>query len=334
MLDQKLINKINTIYNLGGEVEFLSVVEKGFLSENYILKNKHKKFFLKKYRSIGLERLKETHAIKKFFSENGIPVVMPIYTNAKKTFFLWDGAYYSLFPFVDGKQINVDKLNKKEIESCAELLAKIHLVTENKCPKLVKERSFGWDKKDSLKRAKYVVNLIKNKKVQSAFDKKVIKYLLQKIELIGKNKIRYQELGLKNNHLIHGDFHEDNIFFDKKGGIIGIFDWEKNNQSPRVLELVRAMWFLCFYDRYDGSAFKRAQIFLSKYNNVYPISKDELRRGIIAWHLNQLHSMWVVDEVYLKSNKRVKILMNSYINFLNYQSRNLEKFFKRISNCF
>jgi len=45
MLDDKLIKKINSIYNLGGEVKFLSVVKKGFLFENYILKNKHKKSF-------------------------------------------------------------------------------------------------------------------------------------------------------------------------------------------------------------------------------------------------------------------------------------------------
>ncbi|KKP85170.1 MAG: hypothetical protein UR83_C0003G0005 [Candidatus Moranbacteria bacterium GW2011_GWF2_35_54] len=326
MLDQKLINKINSIYDLDGEVEFLSVVEKGFLSENYILKNNKQKFFLKKYRAFGLDRLKETHAVKKFFYKHKIPVIMPINTKAKKTFFLWKSNYYGLFPFVNGRQIDVDKLNKKEMESCAELLAKIHLVSKSKCPKLVKGRSFGWDKKNSLKKSRYILNLIKNKKVQSVFDKKVAKYLVQKIEFIKKNKIEYEDLKLKNDHLIHGDFHEDNIFFDKKGDIM--------NVSPRVLELVRAMWFLCFYDRYDGSAFKRAQIFLSQYSSIYPIDKDELRRGIAAWHLNQLHSMWVVDEIYLKNNKRVEILMNSYINFLNYQSRNLEKFSKRILNCF
>lgn len=334
MLDQKLLNKINLIYNLGSEVEFLSIVKKGFLSENYILKNKQQKFFLKKYRNFGLTRLKETHKVKKFFSDNEIPVIMPIITKSKKTFFAWNGSYYGLFPFINGRQIDVDKLNKKEMESCAELLAKIHLVSETRCPRVVKERSFGWDKKDSLKRAKYILDLIKNKKLQSVFDKKVSKYLLQKINLIQKNKIKYEDLKLRNDHLIHGDFHEDNIFFDKKGGIMNIFDWDKNNQSPRVLELVRAMWFLCFYDKYNKSSFQRAQIFLKKYDELYPLDKSELEAGLKAWYLNQLHSMWVVDEIYLKNNKRVEILMNSYINFLNYQSKNLEKFSERVINCF
>lgn len=58
-LDKKLINKINLTYNLDGEIKFLSVVKKGFLSENYVLKNKERKFFLKKYHSFGIDRLNE-----------------------------------------------------------------------------------------------------------------------------------------------------------------------------------------------------------------------------------------------------------------------------------
>lgn len=330
MLDQKLINKINVIYDLGAKVEFLSVVKKGFLSENYILKNKQQKFFLKKYRNFGLGRLRETHKVKKFFNNSGIPAIMPMSAKDNKTFFKFKDDYFSLFPFIDGREIDVNKLSDKEMEALAQLLAKIHLLSKDKCPKIIKERSFNWDKKESLQKSKDILKLIKNKKIKSVFDKKVIKYLIQKINLIEKNKISYPDLRLKNDHLIHGDFHEDNIFFDKKGDIMGIFDWEKANQSPRVLELVRAMWFLCFYDKYNKSSFQRAQVFLIKYNEIYPLNKSELAVGLKAWYLNQLHSMWVVDEIYLKNNKRVKILMNSYINFLNYQSKNLEKFINRI----
>lgn len=333
-LDKKLINKINSIYNLDGEVKFLSVVKKGFLSENYILKNKERKFFLKKYRPFGLDRLKETHRVKKFFNKNGIPVIMPIPSKTGETFFKWANDYFSLFPFVDERQVKVNKINNNELESCAELLAKIHLLSKEKCPKLVNERGLLWDTKISLEKSKVILDFIKKKKAKAIFDKEIEKYLLYKIKLINKNKINYKDLKLKSDHIIHGDFHEENLFFDKDGNIVGIFDWEKANKYPRVLEIVRAMWFLCFYDGYSEKRFKRAQIFLRKYNEIYPLNKSELERGLKAWYLNQLHSMWVLDEIYLKNNKRVKVLFKSYVTFLNYQSRNLDKFSEIILSYF
>ncbi|HBI17665.1 MAG TPA: hypothetical protein DDY52_06020 [Candidatus Moranbacteria bacterium] len=134
--------------------------------------------------------------------------------------------------------------------------------------------------------------------------------------------------------MVHGDFHEENLFFDKNGKVVAVFDWEKTNTYPRVLEVFRAMWFLCFYDGYSGKRFKRAKIFLRKYDETYPLNKKELRNGIEAWYLNQLHSAWVLDEVYIKNNSRVKVLFKSYVTFLNYQSKNLEKFSERILNLF
>lgn len=334
MLDQELINKINSIYNLGGEVEFLSVVKKGFLSENYVLKNKKRKFFLKKYRDLGLRRLKETHKVKKFFSDNHIPVIMPINTKNNKTFFVWDSSYYGLFPFVDGINLETNKMDRDEIKNCAELLAKIHLASRYKFPKLVEERSFAWDRDSFLKRTNIILNLIKNKKIKSAFDKKIEKHLLNKIKIASKNRIDYDDLKLKNDHLIHGDFHADNIFFDSRGNVLSVFDWDKNNQSPRVMEIVRAMRFICFHDKYNEINFKNAQIFLEKYNNIYPIDKDELMRGILAWYLNQLYTLWVMDEIYLRNNNKIKNLFKSYVAFLDYQSKNLEKFSERILSCF
>ncbi|HBI17664.1 MAG: hypothetical protein UR60_C0006G0035 [Candidatus Moranbacteria bacterium GW2011_GWF2_34_56] len=197
MLDQKLLNKINLTYNLGGEVEFLSVVNKGFLSENYILKNKHKKFFLKKYRPFGLARLKEVHQVKKFFNNQKIPVIMPLKTESNKTFFKFKNNYFSLFPFIDKRQVDVNKINKKELESFVELLVKIHLLSKDNCPKLVKERGLSWDKKISLEKSINILNIIEKNKTKTAFDREVKKYLTKKIKLINENKIKYKDLGLK-----------------------------------------------------------------------------------------------------------------------------------------
>lgn len=332
MLENDLIIKINTIYNLGEEVKFFCLVEGGFLSENYVLKNKKEKFFLKKYRSsLDLNRVREVHQVKKFFYQNGIPVVFPHKTKSGRTFFVWEKNYYAILPFVAGRQLDTIGASKSEIESLAELMAQIHILTKNKSPQLIKPRIFDWDKDKFLREAVEILQIIKSKKIKDKFDKVAIRMIKQKIKLAKKNKIKYTDFDFERSHILHGDFHERNMFFSKDGKVIGIFDWEKANCGPRVFEIVRALEIIFFNYGYNKKIFYQVGVFLKKYNSLYPIKKEELRKGLITWYLNQVYSSWVLSEMYAKDNARVKPLLDKHRMFIDYQSKNLDKFLDRIT---
>jgi homoserine kinase type II len=334
MLPKELIQKINHLFDFRDKIGVIRKVDKGYLSDNYIVGNKKERLFLKKYRSFGIDRLKEVQAVKQFYTEREIPVILPLQNKNGKTFFKWRGNFYSLFPFVDGIQFERLKLSKKALVSCGRLLANIHLQSKNGHPGLVKERYFGWNRKDFLKKIKIIQNILLRKRKKIEFDKKVEKFISQKIFIAEKNPITYESLSLRSGHLIHGDYHEENMFFDSKGEIKFLFDWEKANTSPRAMEVARALEFLCFYGKHKDSNYRKAEIFLKEYNQKYPLLKEELKKAITAWYLSQVHGLWILEEHYLKNNFRIDNLLENHIEFIDYYSKNLKNHLVKVCSGF
>jgi hypothetical protein len=104
-----LIKEINRRYCL--KAHFINKVDKGFLTENHILFDSTNKYFLKRYRFDKKEKIEEIHNAKKYFAQGGIPVILPIIHKEGNTFLFFDGAYFALFPFVDGLQ----RMGKRKI---------------------------------------------------------------------------------------------------------------------------------------------------------------------------------------------------------------------------
>lgn len=324
MLTEDLLKKIQDLYKLGHPVEVLRRVEKGVLSQNYILQSGKDKYFLKKYRDFGIERLKEIHAVKQFFGARGIPVIMPLHNRDGVTFCEHSGSYYAFFPYVEGIQYEQTTLSDIGLKSCAELLARVHLLSKEGHPHLVRPRMFGWDREEFLSRAQSVEESISKQGNRNNLDKRAGEFLAQKIALVEQNTATYESFGLKSDHLIHGDFHELNIFFDEQDQVEYLFDWEKVNTSPRVIEVVRAMEFLCFYGKYEEENYRKAEIFLRTYNALYPLGAEELTKGFALWYIHQLHNLWLLEEYYLEKNTRVEDFFENSINFLDYHSENLD----------
>jgi homoserine kinase type II len=327
MEKEKLLAVINLKYGFI-DVRILERVSKGYLSDNYILENQGKRFFLKKYRQFGKQRLLEIHAVKKFFSERGLPVVLPLEAGDGKTYFEWKNDLYSIFPYVEGKQCYQCFLSDQALADSGKMLARIHLQSKDGCPDIVTERTFGWNKEDFLEKLGIIRNLISKNK--NDFDKKAEKFIQDKITLAENNLIKYSDLNLNSNHIIHGDYHQENIFFDENDLVKYVFDWEKTNKAPRVMEMARALEFSCFYGSFEKDNFRRAKVFLASYVDVYPVSKEELRNGLVAWYLSQVHSVWVLDEHYLKNNSRIDPLIDNYIMYLNYHSKNFKEYCNKV----
>jgi Ser/Thr protein kinase RdoA (MazF antagonist) len=80
MLNQTTFNKIKEKYNLPS-VKPQNKVNRGYLSNNYILKNKDQKFFLKQYRYQAESKVKQNLNIADFFHSHGIPTIKPLTNN-------------------------------------------------------------------------------------------------------------------------------------------------------------------------------------------------------------------------------------------------------------
>jgi Ser/Thr protein kinase RdoA (MazF antagonist) len=322
-MNVKLTNVINKLYGI--RVAKSRVVREGFLSRNHVLFSKNDKYFLKQYRFSDKNKIAEIHRVKRLFAENGIPVILPLRNKKHFTYFRFEGNYYALFPFVGGKKLSSRQLSVKALRSAGAMLADMHVINKNKPPIRLENRFEPWNKKEFLVKAKKILIIVERKKSKSSFDRLAIKTLKGKIALAEKNTVRFEDLNLKNDHVTHGDYHENNMFFDDNDTIAWVFDFEKAKLAPRVVEVVRSAVLICFDGKFTPKNFKRAAEYLRAYSKIYPLKQVEVRDGMKAFSFKHLHSLWVETEHYLKHNRRVDKFIKTDLDEYDFVDRNSEK---------
>jgi len=328
-MKQELIDQIAGLYILPG-IKFVEKVEEGFLSNNFVLIQKRTKYFLKQYRKFDEDRLKEIHNVKSFFNEGGVPVILPIKNKNGRSYFNFEGAYYSMFPFIDGLHLGRKNLSKEACKNLGEMLAKIHLQGKKQHPEVMKRQS-RFEKSKFFRQLEKVLPFIEKDKEKSNFGKLAHQSILLKKSIIESNKETEESVALPYDHLIHGDYHNNNVFFDKENNVTHVFDWEKTMIAPRVFELVRSMCYTFFDGEFEEDNFERALIYLSAYNYLYPISQDEIRRGIIMYFITKSQTLWIENTHYLDGSSRVDLFLENEIKTLIYLKDNFENFIGKLA---
>lgn len=330
LLEDGILNKVRTLYHVSKDANILKEVETGHLSHNYILSGRNIKLFLKQYRFDNIEDIKNIHAVKFFFAKGGIPVVLPIQTNTGDYIFEYKDIFYSLFSFVYGKIISRINPSPKAFASAGIMLGKIHSLSKNGYPNIVRNHERGFSREKFLSKLAQVrekMNLVLKK---TDFDLVALKVLELKEYLVDENTTTYEELLLKNDHIIHGDYHDKNIFYDNKNEVSWVFDLERAGVSPRVLELLRSIDFICLTSEYEEKNFEYARIYLLAYRSIYPIEDDEIIRGLKALYLKKAHSLWIEKEHYLNANTRVDLFIKTDLLMLRYYSRNMHQLAEKL----
>ncbi len=319
---EEILRKINELYQL--DVSSSEKVEKGFLSDNYFLSNSKTKFFLKKYRFDNGNRIIEVHSSKKYFADGGIPVILPISQIDGSTLFEHEGSYYALFPFVKGRHIDRGNLTETSIASLGKMLGKIHHL--GKESKLVIDDRFKIENREKVfKKIEDILEKISEVSSPDDFDKVALENVKMKRGLLLKNSITFEELGLHSDHLIHGDYLDHNVFFDEQDKVQWVFDFEKTNYSPRTYEFFRSMVYGLLCAEVTETDLKNARKYLDAYSSIYPISNDEVKRGLQLYFLKTIHGFWVESEHYLKGNTRVDHFLFDDHKRIKYLSDNLDE---------
>ncbi|MDD5084006.1 MAG: phosphotransferase [Candidatus Moranbacteria bacterium] len=332
-IDREFLRMLSERYRFSGELRFVEKVKQGYLSHNFILEDSEKKYFLKQYRFDDAYRVTEVQEAKKFFHERDIPVVMPILSLDGSSFFVHDHTFYTLFPYVTGYQFGHTRLSENALRSAGEMLAKIHTLGKNKCPLSIDPRSFAWNHDDFMLRADALKTIIHTQSQQTEYDTSALQCLDMKADLIGHNTKRYEDFSLLQDdaHILHGDFHDENLFFDEYGKVIAVFDWEKVNCGPRGMDVARSLLLICFWDGFEESHFHDASVYLKAYCLTYPLTKEYLKEAIMAWNMVQMHSLWVLEGHYLRHDTRMDDLLVSHMRGIRYFAANEDAYIKRLT---
>lgn len=318
-MHKELIAYISQLYNIGELTQISGEVTTGALTISTVLSNGTDRFFLKQYKENFTEdRVKDVHHAKLYFSEGGIPVILPILNSLGMTYFAYGGFLYALFPFVIGVHKDRNDMSTKALESMANMLGKIHILGKNP-PFKISANFKTWDKTTFIDKADKIIEIIEDKKEQDEFDVLALKNITTKKELVEKahNKV-LADYNIGKPHLIHGDYHDHNVFFNEKDEVTNVFDFEKADMSPRTYELVRSMNFTCLDGPITEERLKNAVRYLQSYNEAYPITKAEFKEGLEVYYMKTIHSLWVVEEYYISKNLRPSIFLRNNMELLFY----------------
>jgi Ser/Thr protein kinase RdoA (MazF antagonist) len=201
------------------------------------------------------------------------------------------------------------------------MLANIHLAGRNSTLTITKEFSFIGKLSE---RAALLIASIEKISEKTPFDMMVLDLLTLKVEL-SKKYLPIKNSLLKNDHLVHGDYTDQNIFFDKEGNISHVFDFEKTQYQPRTFELFRSMNLIFMNGDNVEQELLDAKLYINSYLQKYPMKKEEFLEGLDMYFRKLINSVWIESEHYLEGNTRVDPLLKQDYVRVKYFGENIEK---------
>ncbi len=318
------------------KIDSFEPVAAGVSTANHILVAGDAKYFLKQYRAkFTPERVSQIHAAKQFFANGGIPAVLPLANKSGKTFFEHGGHCYTLFPFVEGTV--VDRYHPEQaITSMATLEAKLHRLSEHGAPQIARQIDLSWDTAEFLEEAPKVLTLIESLP-HDDFNAQARKTLELKVQLVEQSSMNYDDLGLHNDHLIHGDYHAENMFFTPDHQVKYLFDFEKTGLAPRYYELIRTVFLTSLNRGFKHQSIEHhipdAVTYIRLYHKQYPITADEIRAGVLTRYYTDIHSLWQERAVFEQGNDRVRPLFKGDYFALSWLSEHLEELIKQLQQA-
>lgn len=301
-MNSELLRRVETVFGLSEIVQAIPV-EKGVLSANWVLHSGETKLFLKRYRFEDESRIREIHAVKHFFADSGIPIILPKFTRNRESYMSHGGRWFALFPFIAERELEREQLTDAAVASMGSMLAHIHKAGAMSTVPI--EKSFNyWDKAVFLNKFEALLTHIEAVESKTEFDEMALRDLHEKLELIQTNDAVPADFDLQNDHLLHGDFLNHNLFFTKQDNVSHVFDLEKCLYGSRAYELVRSFLYSIADGDWNNEIARRIRIYIKAYRDVYAISNEEIARGLELYYVKSLHNVWIQHEHYVLSNTR------------------------------
>jgi Ser/Thr protein kinase RdoA (MazF antagonist) len=147
-----------------------------------------------------------------------------------------------------------------------------------------------------------------------------------KLKLLREDAQSHKALQLSADHLLHGDYHELNLFFDTNDQVTYVFDFEKACIGPRLSELVRSMNIMCFNTFYEKRNFALAREYVRAYDEVYSIKKEEFAKALRAGYNRMKYSLWVEEFHYLEEDTRSDVFLKIGLDTLRWLDEHHQAF--------
>jgi Ser/Thr protein kinase RdoA (MazF antagonist) len=218
-------------------------------------------------------------------------------------------------------------------------LARQHFVGMNHLNVLQKKKQFaGWDAEAFKADTDMMLGHISSLEHKSGFDLEAEAFIRQKWSVAQQYPVRFEDLDLRNEYIIHGDFHQYNVFFSDEDTVSHVFDFERVMRGPRAVDVIYSLFLTCFNFEEPYTALEEeyalAESFLKGYHKAYPLLRKELEDAITWYFLGELtRTHWIEGERYFGNNPRVEALLPERRARFNYMADNFDHIKERLVGC-
>jgi homoserine kinase type II len=292
-------------YGLGQPLE-VQPAPGGLLNQNLVAVTAGGAYFLKGYRYVEADPVAREHRVLAFGAAGGLPVVPPLAAPGGRTFLRVGGRQWAVFPLLTDRQLSAAELTSIQAAAMGRTLGRIHAVLAGfpaveaaRYPaKLLWESGRAGDEMRDLEAA------IRAFPALTPFDQHALSSFAYRRTLIAAGVPPPEAFAGLPSQMLHGDFHEGNLFFGPDGGVSGVIDWELASVGPRALEIMRALDVALRATGDDPAATARRRAFLHAYAAEAPLTRDECLAMPELYWAYRVHSLWVYEEHYRKGSAR------------------------------
>ncbi len=170
-------------------------------------------------------------------------------------------------------------------------LALVHQVLREYLTERVPQRSFVFDSAATLVKMDMLEGVIRSRPVLDEVDTQALAQLLRQRKLLTTSVGNVPSLARLEQQVIHGDYQEANLFFEKDK-VSAIIDWDQSYVAPRAWEVVRTLDYAFNLDA------TLCRSFLHAYRTVQPLPQEDVNIAAENYGFKRMHDVWVYATLY------------------------------------
>jgi homoserine kinase type II len=278
-----------------GEVLGVEPVPGGATNRVYRVESATGSAFLRVYKRAERSLAEREHALIAHVRAHGLPAPAPIAARSGSTVVEQQGSVCALYEPAAGSQLCGSELSPGQVSATGSLLARLHRALAPLQDSGYLHWTLSWDGAAWCQRLDVVEQSLLARGSADETDRWALERLRAQRAWLRRPECRQSYRPRSPAQVVHGDFHDANLFFDGER-VSAVIDWEQAAFMPRGYELARACGFM-FRLRPEPTL-----RLLQAYSAENELSPEALADGARAWGCFADHHVWPLEEVYLRGN--------------------------------
>lgn len=151
-----------------------------------------------------------------------------------------------------------------------------------------------------------------------------VRILLKESLPVSVNQVR------RTTDLVHGDFHNQNILFNKKGRVTSILDFEHVHFGDGLFDVMHFIRLGCCNTGYKPPNLRLAQLFARKYLLLNPRLREDIKSSLQSYLLYYASSLFL-EKTFLENRDPFYLsLIQRDINSFHFFMTHFDYFFESI----